>query len=139
LKRREEEVFWLLDQGIVGAVRTFRSNPEYIEALAEFNVAAEFVGRIEGFGDGFRCASAGKPQTDCPYLDPKAADKRSLAQNAFENVQVPLLQAIVDCAPDLNVDRVKELVFPEFSEESDDPNGGSDGADASVDGGVEGG
>jgi hypothetical protein len=127
LKRREEEVFWFLDQGVAGAIQSFRSNPEYVEVLTEFNVTAEFVGRVEGFEDGFRYASEGKPKTDCPYLDPEAESKRTLAQTAFENVQVPLLQAIVDCAPDLNVDRAKELVFPEFSEESDDPNGGSDG------------
>jgi hypothetical protein len=111
LKRREEEVFWFLDQGVAGVIQPFRSHPEYVEALAEFNVTAEFVSRVEGSEDGFRYASEGKPKTDCPYLDPEAESKRTLVQMAFENVQVPLLQAIAGCAPDLNVDRAKELVF----------------------------
>jgi hypothetical protein len=108
LKRREEEVFWFLDQGVAGAVQSFRTSPDYVEALAEFNVVAEFVGRVEGFEDGFRYASEGKPKADCPYLDPQAESKRFLAQTAFENIQVPLLRAIADCAPDLNVNRVKK-------------------------------
>jgi hypothetical protein len=86
LKRREEEVFRLLDQGIAGVVHTFRSNSEYIETLVEFNIVAEFVGRTKGFVDRFQYASEGQPQSDYPYHDPEAANKRSLAQRAFENV-----------------------------------------------------
>jgi chromosome segregation ATPase len=30
VKQRTEGIFWLLDQGIAGAVQTFRSNSEYV-------------------------------------------------------------------------------------------------------------
>jgi hypothetical protein len=71
VKQKNEDIFWLLDQGIAGAVQTFRSNSEYIEALAEFNITSEFVGRMEVFNDGLQYGVEGKSQSDYHYYDPE--------------------------------------------------------------------
>jgi hypothetical protein len=64
VKRKNEDIFWLLGQGVAGAIQTFRSYFEYIEALAEFNITAEFVGRMEGFNDVLHYVVDGKSQAD---------------------------------------------------------------------------
>jgi hypothetical protein len=44
-----------------------------------------------------------------------------------------LLEAIADYAHSLNIDQVKELVFPDFSEESDGPGEGGKDVEADAD------
>jgi hypothetical protein len=40
VKQKNEDIFWLLDQGVAGVGQTFWSHSEYIKALAEFNITA---------------------------------------------------------------------------------------------------
>jgi hypothetical protein len=82
---------------------------------------------MEGFNNGLQYAAEGKSQVDYPHYPSEPTNKTFDVQRAFENVQVPLLQPIADCTQSLNVDRMKELVFPDFPEESDDPNEGGEG------------
>jgi ribosome modulation factor len=58
---------------------------------------------VEGFNDGLQYAVEGKSRDDCPYYDLEASSNRSIAQRDFENVQVPMLEAFVDCAHNLDV------------------------------------
>jgi hypothetical protein len=85
--------FGFSTKGLRLAYRPSGLTPNILKLL-QFNIAAEFVGRMEGFGDGLQYAAEGKPKTVYPYYDLEAVSKRYSAQSAFENVQVPLLQAI---------------------------------------------
>jgi hypothetical protein len=93
-KKKDEEVFWLINQGIPGAVDLFQNSFEYVESLDKFNPYAEFAGRVEGFNDGLQYSMEGKPRDSYPYLDLEVFEKKKAAQTHFEKLPVPLLQTV---------------------------------------------
>ncbi|KAL8233108.1 hypothetical protein R6Q57_002886 [Mikania cordata] len=88
---------WLVIEGFKHVIGLLHRSPEFLEPLANVQRAAHAYGLFVGLKAGYRYALAGRPIETVSYHSTESKNKLYQAVQAFEEVQFPFFDTILQC------------------------------------------
>ncbi|KAI3688003.1 hypothetical protein L1987_81709 [Smallanthus sonchifolius] len=134
---------WLISECIPQVVEFVESSPEFQLVFSQLLTANKFLGRQQGFDEGYRFAEERTPKSSFELYDVNCQEGLDEKVAEFDNLSFGILKDVANCAdlPDLDelkaiLARDKEEVGPSQHEEEpmdyadsedEEPAGGDDG------------